>query len=111
MVQHVQALPCVGRRRRIDESQQNSGENLQEQQGESRAAEHVPPARGVARNLVQDHFLYRSFKLGAALEPVVNTLTGRVHPRHGESPSPNSMFTSFAELESVGIWPAKMCSS
>ena len=111
VVENVQTVPCFPRGRHIDQSQQNTGEDLQEEQREGRAAEDVPPACGIARNLVEHSVLDRTFELKAPLEPGVDVDCGLLHPLHPQSPGCVEMLTSFAEFESVGIWPASICNS
>ena len=111
VIENVQAVPRLARRGDIDQSQQNAGEDLQEEQRERRAAKDVPPACGLARNLVQHGVLDRAFELKAALKPGVDVRCGLLHPLHFESPDLVEMVTSLALFESVGIWPASICNS
>ena len=111
MVENVQAVPCLAAGRDIDERQQNAGEDLQEQQRECGAAKDVKPARRASRNGMQDSVFYRGLELKALLTPVVDTRCGLLHPWHRQSPEPVEIVTSFAVLESVGIWPASIFKS
>ena len=88
VIENVEAVPGFARRGNINQSQQNTGEDLQKEQRERGAAEDVPPARRVARHRMQHGVLHRRFELQAPLEPRVDAHGGLLHPWHEQSPLP-----------------------
>src|SRR5215472_5445121 len=97
MIQDLQAVPGLTGGWNIGERQEYAGNDLQEEQNKAGAAEDVPPARSTLWHGMQYGILDRSFKLDAALYPIVEPLV----PEHGAFPR-----RSVASFESVGICPA-----
>jgi hypothetical protein len=69
VVQGLQTIPgfCCGRH--VDERQENSGRKLQQKDDQRSTAEHVPPARRVARHRMFHHVANRRRQLEAQIEP------------------------------------------
>ena len=72
MIQSLQAAPCLAGRGHVNQRQQNSGDQLQNEDGERGAAKHVEPARRVARHGMFGGFANRRRELQAMVEPFAN---------------------------------------
>ncbi len=69
MIQGLQAAPCFASRGNINKRQQNSGDDLQEENGERGATEDVEPARRISRDRMFGDLANRRCELQAVVEP------------------------------------------
>ncbi len=69
VVEGLQAAPGFRGRWNIDEGEQNSGDDLQHEDGERGAAEHIKPARGIPWDRMLHGFANRRRQLQAPVEP------------------------------------------
>ena len=79
MVQSLKTAPCLAGRGHVNQRQQNSGDKLEKEDGERRAAEHVEPARRVPRHGMFGGFANRRGKLQAMVEPFPNACQSDAH--------------------------------
>jgi len=69
MVQILKTVPRFSRRRHVNQREENSGSQLQKEDGECGAAKHVEPACRVSRHGMFGGFPNGSRQLQAAVEP------------------------------------------
>ena len=69
MIQSLQTAPGLAGGGHVDQSQQNSGHKLEDEDSERRAAEHVEPARRVSGYGMFGGFSNRRRELQAMVEP------------------------------------------
>src|SRR5260370_4092558 len=74
------AVQCCAGRGKINKSQQNSGYQLQEKDGERGAAEHVEPARRISRHRMFRDLANGCCQLQATVEPFSDFAN---HDAHG----------------------------
>ena len=74
VVEILQAVPGFACRGNIDQRQHDAGENLEDEESQSSAAEDVPPARRFARDFVRGRLADRTADLKPLLEPVPDLL-------------------------------------
>ena len=72
VVQSLQAAPCFPAGGNVNKRKQNSCHDLQDEYGERRAAEDVPPAGRVSRDRMFGGFANRRGELQATVEPFSN---------------------------------------
>src|SRR6266478_6602895 len=97
MVKGLEAVPCLSRRRDIDQREQDASDNLQHETRERGAAEHIEPTCGLARNRMLGSLANRPTQLQSQIEPLTDFLNqAHVVP---------SRFV-FAVRPGVGISPA-----
>ena len=72
MVQGLETTPGLAGGWNVNHRKQNSGDELQEEDGERGAAEHVPPTGRVARHWMLRDFANGSRKLQAPVEPLAD---------------------------------------
>ncbi len=70
VIERLQTVPCLSRRRHIDQRKQYARDNLEHQNGERGAAENIEPARGLPRNLVEGHLTNGCAELQSQIEPI-----------------------------------------
>src|SRR5260221_7637086 len=70
MVQRLQTAPSLARRRNINQGQQDSSNELQKEDGRRRAAQHIEPARCVARHGMLRRVTNGSGQLQALVKPL-----------------------------------------
>ena len=101
VVEGLQAAPGFRGRGHINQRQQNSGHELQQEDGQRGAAEHVPPARRIPRHGMFGRFANRRRKLQATVEPFADSAD---HDAHGGF----SPVSSAIAAPGVGSSPAWM---
>src|SRR5262249_23423849 len=69
VVQCLQTAPSLARRRNINQGQQDSSNELKKEDGEASAAEHIEPARRVARHRMLRRITNGSGQLQALVKP------------------------------------------
>ena len=69
VVEDLQALEGLVRRRHVDEGEADAGDDLQHEEDHARAAEDVPPARGAAGHGVRRGFVDGGAHLEALVQP------------------------------------------
>ena len=74
MIQDIQTVQRLPRRRQVNQRKQNSSDNLQHQQDKGCTSKRVPPTRRLIRGRMQSHLLNRRTELKTAVEPVVKGL-------------------------------------
>src|ERR1700746_88775 len=100
MIEGLKAIPCLSRRRHVNQGKENAGDKLEHEAGECGAPENIEPAGGVARNRVRGDFAKRCSKLQPQIEPVAQFLD-QAHVTH-----PPALFATGDP--GVGISPALM---
>jgi len=70
VVQRLQTAPSLARRRNINQGQQDSSNELKKEDGERGAAEHIEPARCVARHRMLCRVTNGSGQLQALVKPL-----------------------------------------
>jgi len=70
VVQRLKTAPSLARRRNINQGQQDSGNELKKEDGERGAAEHIEPARCVARHGMLRRVTNGSGQLQALVKPL-----------------------------------------
>ncbi len=73
VIQSLQAVPGFSRRGHIDQSQENAGYDLKDENRQRRAAEDIPPARGLARHRMLHHLPDWPPKLKALIKPCTDS--------------------------------------
>ena len=100
MIDRLQAVPSFASGGNVDDREKNAGDNLQDENGERRAAEDVEPARGVSRHGMLGGLAHGGRDLQARFEPVAD-FSDQVH---GSFP----MWIKALGLPGVGNSPALM---
>jgi len=70
MVKGLEAVPCLPRRRDIDQREQDASDNLQHKTRERGAAEYIEPTCGLARNRMLGSLANRPTQLQSQIEPL-----------------------------------------
>ena len=83
VVEVEQAVVGLVRRRDVDEGETDAGGDLQDEEGEGRAPEHVPPGRAAARDLMGEHGRHGGSQARSLLDPLAH----RAEKRHRGRPS------------------------
>src|SRR5262249_32809956 len=90
LVEGLQAAPGFPGGRRVDEREEDPGHELLDEDDERGAAEHVPPARGVARHRVLGRFADGGGELQPGVEPLADLRELQAHggfsPRRAATP-------------------------
>src|ERR1700680_2435727 len=86
VVEKLEAAPRVAGRSLIDQGEKNPGHHLQHEKHRRRAAEDVPPTRGILRNLMLNGFGDGLHQPEPFLEPVVNLDASLPQPWHDPPP-------------------------
>src|SRR6202047_4366963 len=99
MIECLEAVPSLSRRRHVDEGEQYAGDNLEHETCECGAAENIEPACGLTWNRMLGCLANWSAKLQPQVKPVAQFLDQAhvVPPRF-----------RFAARPGVGISPALM---
>src|SRR5580658_952335 len=105
MIQNLQAVPRLARRRHVDEGEKNSRDQLQPKSRHRRAAENISPARRFARN----RMVHGLAHWRAELEPLIDPLADAANQAHGRCPLICTRDLFAAERPGVGNSPALMC--
>src|SRR5262249_48107288 len=79
VVQRLQAVPRLGRGRHVDEREQDTGQELQYEDDECSATEHVPPARGAAGHRMPGRVPDRRGELEPGVEPCADLRELQAH--------------------------------
>ncbi len=91
MIQGLETAPCLAAGWNVNHRKENSGDELQNEDGQRCAAEHVPPARRVARNRMLGNFANGSGELQAPVEPFAdlkNQAHGGFFPKRAAAGAP-----------------------
>ena len=79
VVKRLKAVPGLGGRGHINDSQQNAGDDLQDEYRQGRAAENVPPAGARPRHAMERRLADGATELQASIHP----FTEGFYPAHG----------------------------
>src|SRR5262249_20673973 len=79
VVEGLEAAPGLAGGGDVDEREQDPGHELKRERDEGGAAEHVPPARGVARHRVLGRFADGRRQLRAGVEPLADPRDPHAH--------------------------------